>query len=87
MQQESGKANRLFVEQYIFSRDTALDTFRLLVFHENASWDERILQNLEDAEIGLEPLEVYIARIANLAELSDATFRELGAHEVLEDDD
>jgi len=60
------------VEQYIFSRDTELDTFKLLVFHENASWDERILQNLEDAEIGLEPLEVYVARIANLATLSDA---------------
>ena len=42
------------IEQYIFSRDAELDTFKLLVFHENASWDERILQNLEDAEIELE---------------------------------
>ena len=75
------------VEQYIFSRDTELDTFKLLVFHENDAWDERILQNLEDAEIGLEPLEVYVARIANLATLSDAAFRVLGASGVKEDDD
>jgi len=76
-----------FVEQYIFSRDTELDSFKLLVFHENAAWDERILQNLEDAEIGLEPLEVYVAKIANLATLSDAAFRVLGASGVIEDDD
>jgi hypothetical protein len=76
-----------FVEQYLFSRDTELDTFKLLVFHEDEAWDERILQNLEDAEIGLEPFEVYVARIAHLAMLSDAAFRALGAHEVLEDDD
>jgi hypothetical protein len=75
------------VEEYIFSRDTELDTFKLLVFHENAAWDERILQNLEDAEIGLEPLEVYVARIANLAVLSDAAFRALGVSGVIEDDD
>jgi len=75
------------VEQYIFSRDTELDTFKLLVFHENDAWNERILQNLEDAEIGLEPLEVYAARIADLATLSDAAFRVLGASGVIEDDD
>ena len=75
------------VEQYIFSRETELDTFKLLVFHENETWDERILQNLEDEEIGLEPLAVYVARIANLAALSDAAFRALGANEVIDDDD
>jgi hypothetical protein len=32
-------------------------------------------------------LEVYIARIINLAGLSDAAFRALGASEVIEDDD
>jgi hypothetical protein len=58
---------------------------KLLVCHENDTWDERILQNLEDEGIGLEPLEVYIARIAHLAALSDATFRALGANEVIED--
>ena len=73
------------VEQYIFSRETELDTFKLLVCHENDTWDERILQNLEDEGIGLEPLEVYIARITHLAALSDATFRALGANEVIED--
>jgi hypothetical protein len=35
----------------------------------------------------LEPLEVYVARIANLAVLSDAAFRALGASGVIEDDD
>lgn len=74
------------VEQYVFSREPELDAFKLLVFHENAVWDERILQNLADAEIELEPLEVYVARIANLAALSDAAFRALGA-EGIEDDD
>ena len=57
------------------------------MFYENDAWDERILQNLEDEEIGLEPLEVYVARIANLAALSDAAFTALGANEVIEDDD
>jgi hypothetical protein len=57
------------------------------VFHENDTWHEQVLQNLEDAEIELEPLEVYIARIINLAELSDAAFRALGVDEVIEDDD
>jgi hypothetical protein len=75
------------VEQYIFSRDTELDTFKLLVFHENNTWDERILQNLHDEEIRLDPLEVYVGRIANLAALSDAAFGALGATEVIEDDE
>ena len=57
------------------------------MFHEDEAWDERILQNLEDAEIGLEPCEVYVARIAHLAVLSDGTFRALGASGVIEDDD
>ena len=85
-----GKANKPLVElveQYLFSRDTELDTFKLLVFHEHAAWDERILTYLADEEIRLEPLEVYVARIANLAALSDAAFMALGANEVIEDDD
>jgi hypothetical protein len=28
------------IEEYIFSRDTELDTFKLLVFHENEAWHE-----------------------------------------------
>lgn len=75
------------VEEYIFSRDIELDTFKLLVFHERDLWSERILQNLEDEEIAPEPLGVYVARITNLAELSDTAFRELGANEVSENDD
>ena len=63
------------------------DTFKLLVFHEHHIWDEWILQNLEDEEMGLEPLKVYVARITHLAALSDATFRALGANGVIEDVD
>ena len=73
------------IEQYIFSRETELDTFKLLVCHENNAWDEQVLQNLEDEEIGLEPLKVYIFRIAHLASLSGAAFGALGATEVVED--
>jgi hypothetical protein len=35
--------------------------------------------------MGLEPLEVYVARITHLAGLSDATVKALGANEVIED--
>ena len=72
-------------ESYLFERNTALDRYLLMLLHQADSWDERILENLEDEEIELEPLHVYVAKIANLKELSDRAFSEMGA-EVIEDD-
>lgn len=74
------------IEQYIFSRDNDIDTFKLMVFHNSECWDERILQNLQEANIGLNPLEVYVARIGNIVNLSDTAFTSLGQCEVIEND-
>lgn len=73
------------IEDYIFNRDTELDEFLLMILYESAIWDERILTNLEDEKLGLEPLHVYVARITGLGQLADAAFSELDV-EVVEDD-
>ncbi len=73
-------------ESYIFSRNVDLDTFKLLIFHEHRTWNERILQNLEDEGVEIGPFTAYAAKIHDLALLSDATFNELGVTEVFEDD-
>ena len=73
------------IEAYIFDRDPKLDEFLLMILHENAIWDERILENLEDENLDLEPLQVYVAKIAGLRQLADAAFSELDV-EVVEDD-
>lgn len=73
------------IESYIFDRAPKLDEFLLMILHENAIWDERILVNLEDENLGLEPLHVYVAKITGLRQLADAAFSELDV-EVVEDD-
>ena len=72
-------------ESYIFNRDIELDTYLLIIFHESADWRERILINLEDEAIDLEPLHVYVANIDDLKQMSDTAFATLSA-EVIEDD-
>ena len=73
-------------ESYLFQRSTTLDKYLLMLLHQADSWDELILENLKDEEIELEPLHVYVAKIANLKELSDRAFSVMGA-EVDEDDE
>ena len=73
------------VEGYIFERDVGLDKCLLVILYEKAIWSEKILINLQDANLELDPLHVYVARIANLEQLSDATFSGIGV-EVMEDD-
>ena len=75
----------VLVEEYLFQRDTELDKYLLMLIHETRTWDERILKNLEDEELGLAPLHVYVATISGLKELSDKAFSAMGA-EVIEDD-
>ena len=72
-------------EKYLFHRDTELDKFLLILLHESSTWDERILKNLEDEELDLEPLRVYVARVSDLKDLSDKAFSAMGT-EVIEDD-
>jgi len=74
------------VEEYIFSRNIELDNYKLLVFQERASWDEKVLQNLDDEDMGLNPLGVYVAKIDDITGLSDNTFNALGASEIVDDD-
>lgn len=73
------------IEDYIFDRDAELDEFLLVILHEEVTWDEQILINLADENLGLEPLHVYVAKIAGLRQLADAAFSELDV-EVVEDD-
>ena len=73
-------------ESYLFERTETLDKYLLMLLCQADCWDERILENLEDEEIELRPLHVYVAKIANLKELSDGAFSVMGA-EVVEDDD
>ena len=73
------------IEDYIFDRDAELDEFLLVILHEEVTWDEQILINLEDENLDLEPLHVYVAKIAGLRQLADAAFSELDV-EVVEDD-
>jgi hypothetical protein len=74
------------VEAYLFSRDTELDTFKLLIFHDSSCWDERVLQNLHDEDLRLSPLTTYCVKIAKLAQLSDSVFAHLGVTETIEDE-
>lgn len=82
---EMGDPFAELIEDYIFDRDTELDEFLLMILYEKAIWDERILENLEDESLELEPLHLYIARITGLRQLTDAAFSKLDV-EVVEDD-
>ena len=73
------------ITAYIFDPDAELDEFLLMILYENTIWDERILENLEDENLDLEHLHVYIARITGLRELTDAAFSKLNV-EVVDDD-
>ena len=83
---ETGHPLTELVEAYVYGRDTELDEeYLLMILHENATWDERILENLEDESLELEPLHLYIARITGLRQLTDAAFSKLDV-EVGDDD-
>ena len=82
---EKGDPLAELIEDYIFDRDAELDEFLLMILYEKAIWDERILENLEDESLDLEPLHLYIARITGLRQLADAAFSKLDV-EVVDDD-
>ena len=67
---------------YLFHRgsNTHEDTDRFLLFivHERQIWNEGILRNLKDAEIEIEPMRLYVARITGLRNLADSAFSSLG---------
>ena len=67
------------VETYVFGRNDSKDRYLLSVLYENDHWGEGILERLEDEGIGLEPLVVYVTRIAQLRSLVDETYAELKA--------
>lgn len=82
---EKGDPLAELIEEYIFDRDAELDEFLLMILYEKAIWDERILENLEDEGLDLEPLHLYIAKITGLRQLTDAAFSKLDV-EVVDDD-
>ena len=83
--QETGHPLADLVEGYVFERNTDLDKYLLVILHEKATWDERILKNLEDKEVDLEHFHVYVAQISGLRNLSDGAFSAMGAA-VIEDE-
>ena len=82
---EMGDPFAELIEDYIFDRDTELDEFLLMILYEKAIWNEQILENLEDENLDLEPIHLYVARITGLRQLTDAAFSELDV-EVGDDD-
>ena len=50
-----------------------------MILHEKATWDERVLENLEAKDLGLEPFHVYVAQVSDLGILSDGAFTAMGA--------
>lgn len=62
------------------------DTFKLFLVYENAKWSDAALQNLEDAEPRLSPMQIHVVMIAGLASLVDQAF-ELAGLETPEDDE
>ena len=82
---EKGNPLAELIEDYIFDRGAELDEFLLMILYEKAIWDGRILENLEDESLDIEPLHVYIARITGLRQLTDAAFSKLDV-EVVDDD-
>ena len=73
------------VEDYIFGRDLGIENYILTLIYEQTLWSETVLVNLNDAEVELKPLHVYILKIAQLRNMADATFSGLGL-EVIADD-
>ena len=53
----------------------------LMLLHESDKWNELALRNLEDGEINVKPLQVYVAKIVDLRELIDTTYAELGGEQ------
>ena len=78
LQETNHSLTNLFVD-YLFERNTSLDKYLLVLICEDAIWSEHVLGNLEDEEIDLEPLHVYVARVMGLKNLSDKAFSVMGA--------
>jgi len=85
LSETSDPVTELFLS-YLFGRNAVPECYLLMLLHEAKNWTERILENLEDEEIEIEPLHVYVAKIANLKDLSDGAFSVMGA-EVVGDDE
>ena len=86
MLSERGDPLAQLMEDYIFQRNLDLDQYILMLLCDQGIWREIILENLEDEGLELEPLHVYVGRVANLSQLSDSAFSVIGAG-VIEDDD
>ena len=79
---ESNNALYALFETYLFDRNSDLDAYILMILHESTKWNELVLVNLEDEQLELEPLQVYVAKISDLNRLADDTFSALGAGEI-----
>jgi hypothetical protein len=76
-----------FVEYMGTRADTTdIDTFCLGLVWERASWEEQILQNLEDHTNVVPRLVVHAVRIQDLGPVSDDMFARVGVIEVSDDE-
>ena len=71
---------------YIFSRDVQIETYKLWICYDESSWNEMLLQNLEDHGVNMLRFEVYVHLINQLAKVSDEVFALIGVVEVSDND-
>jgi hypothetical protein len=70
-------------------RDAAdIETFRIGLVWEQASWTERVLQNLEDdVDDSSQPkTTVDLVRIRGVRSLADEVFQQTGVTEIIDDE-
>ena len=56
-----------------------LQTARVFLVFDPSHWTEDCLQDLDDAELGLDPLVVHPIHLSNLAQLTERLFSGLGS--------
>lgn len=74
--------------EYLQDRNdtTEIDSFRLSLCWEHTTWREKVLENLQESDIGLKKLAVHVIRIKGLEDLTDDLFTQLGIVEVSDDE-
>jgi Cap4 SAVED domain len=58
------------------------DTFRISLCYEHSVWNEKTLENLQEATVSLQGLTVNIICISDLRKLTDELFAKIGATQV-----
>jgi len=63
------------------------DSFRICLTWERSSWSERVLDDLQDNDVELDPLGVHAVLIDDLVSLTDELLHSVGIENIDDDDD